>query len=181
MTGVPAPSTLLDAAVLVPVYRDALGALRLVMVLRSPHGIHGNQIGLPGGRPEPEDDGLLATALREAEEEIGLSRTAVEILAPLPDVVVTASGYRIWPFLGRLRERPPVWVPQEREVAEVLDIPIDALADPAARGEESWQLPGWAGPRTVPFIRIGTHNLWGATHRIVLPLLPRLAAGEWQV
>ncbi|HEY3110169.1 MAG TPA: NUDIX domain-containing protein, partial [Chloroflexota bacterium] len=58
-----------EAAVLAPVYRDAEGRLRLVLILRGPRGVHGSQIALPGGRREPGDRDLLATALREAEEE----------------------------------------------------------------------------------------------------------------
>ena len=72
---------LVDSAVLAPIYRDADGRLRLVFIRRSPFGVHGGQIAFPGGRREPEDPDLLTTALREAEEEIGLDRALVEVLA----------------------------------------------------------------------------------------------------
>src|SRR5207244_8562733 len=89
-------------AVLAPLYRDADGRLRLVFIRRSPFGVHGGQIAFPGGRREPEDPDLLTTALREAEEEIGLDRTSVEVLATLPVIETIATGFRVAPFLGRL-------------------------------------------------------------------------------
>jgi len=92
---------LIDSAVLAPLYRDAQGRLRLVFILRTPAGRHGGQIAFPGGRREPEDPDLLTTALREAEEEIGLARQLVEVLVALPIVDTVATGFRVAPFLGR--------------------------------------------------------------------------------
>jgi len=167
--------------VLAPVYRDAAGAVRLVLVRRGPRGVHGGQIALPGGRREPEDPDLLATALREAEEEIGLERAAVEVLAALPVVETATTGFRIAPFLGRLSGPPPSWRRQESEIAEVLEVALGDLARPETHREEPMQLAGWPEPRLIPCYRIGEHRLWGATYRIVHPLLPRLLAGEWSV
>lgn len=181
MTTIRAARPLVDSAVLVPVFRCADGRIRLVLVVRAPHGIHGGQVGLPGGRREPEDADFLATALREAEEEIGLSPADVEVLAPLPIVETLTTGFRIAPFLARLQGSPPAWRRQEAEIAEVLEVAIDDLARPEAHGEEEWHLPVWPAPRRVPFYRLGPHKLWGATYRIVHPLLPRLLAGEWQI
>ncbi|HEV8634139.1 MAG TPA: CoA pyrophosphatase [Chloroflexota bacterium] len=170
-----------EAAVLAPVYRDAAGRLRLVLVRRGPRGVHGGQLALPGGRREPEDADLLATALREAEEEIGLDRRAVEVLAALPVVTTATTGFRIAPFLGRLAGPPPAWRRQESEIAEVLEVAIDDLARPETHREEPMRSPGWPEPRLVPYYRVGEHRLWGATYRIVQPLLPRLLAGEWPI
>lgn len=172
--GPPVPS-----GVLVPVYRDA-GELRVVLIVRGEHGRHGGQVALPGGTHDARDADLLATALREAEEEIGLERGGVEILATLPEVD-TPTGYLITPFLGRLRGTPPQWRRQEREIAEVLSVPVSDLARADLRGEEMWQLPAWPGRRRVQFVRLGPHKLWGATFRILDPLVPRLLAGEWAV
>ena len=181
MTTLRVTLALVDSAVLAPLYRDADGRLRLVFIRRSPFGVHGGQIAFPGGRREPEDPDLLTTALREAEEEIGLDRTSVEVLATLPVIETTATGFRVAPFLGRLNGPPPVWRPQTTEVDEILEIPLDDLLHPAAHAVETWQLPGWPEPREIPFYRLGEYKLWGATYKIVEPLLPRLLAGEWQV
>lgn len=166
------------SAVLVPVYRDRAGELHVVLVVRGEHGRHGGQIAFPGGIRSPGDADLRETALREAEEEIGLERGAVEMLATLPEVN-TSTGYLVTPFLGRLIAEPPAWRRQEREIAEVLSVAVADLARADLRGEETWELPG--GPRRVRFVRLGPHKLWGATYRILDPLIPRLLAGEWSI
>ncbi len=166
------------AACLVPVYRDEKGALRLVLVVRTPGGIHGGQVAFPGGAWEEGDGSLEETALRETEEEIGLPRERVRILEELPRVRTLVSRYRIHPFLARV-ERPAAWRLQAEEVEEVLEPSVDELLLEEARGEDERCLPGLPGPLRFPFVRLGPHKLWGATLRIAAPLLPRLKAGEW--
>src|SRR3569833_4186408 len=152
---------LVESAVLAPVYRDADGEIRRVLIVRGPRGIHGDQIALPGGKREDEDADLLATALREADEEIGLDPRTVEVLTELPLVETMATGFRITPYLGRLLTTPTAWRPQEEEVAEVLDIRVRDLLQPEVHDEERWQLPGWPEPRPVAFYRIGPLLIWG--------------------
>jgi 8-oxo-dGTP pyrophosphatase MutT (NUDIX family) len=170
---------IVEAAVLAPVYRDRDGRLRLVLIRRGPRGVHGGQLALPGGRREPGDATLRETALREAEEEIGLDRGQVEVIAELSVVTTATTGFHIAPFLGRLLAPPAPWRRQELEIAEVLEVDIAELA--AAHGEEEMSFPSWPAPRIVPFYRVGEHKLWGATYRIVHPLLPRLLGGELAV
>jgi 8-oxo-dGTP pyrophosphatase MutT (NUDIX family) len=155
--------------------------MRLVFIRRSPHGVHGGQIAFPGGRREPTDATLLDTALREAEEEIGLDPGRVQVLADLPMVPTMATGFCIAPFLGRLNGPPPAWRRQETEIDEILEVCVDDLLRPEAHAVEEWQFAGWPAPREVAFYWIGPYKLWGATYKIVQPLLPRLAAGEWQI
>jgi 8-oxo-dGTP pyrophosphatase MutT (NUDIX family) len=162
----PIPKNLRESAVLVPVFRDAAGQIQIVMVRRAAFGVHGGQLAFPGGKRDPEDESLEATALREAYEEV-------------PSVPVP-SGFCISPFLGRIT-RPEVWEWQAREIDEVLEIPLFHLADSANHTEEDWNLPGWPGPRRVPFYHIGAYKLWGASYRIIQPLISRLLAGEWEV
>ena len=166
MTTLRSTLQLVDSAVLAPIYRDGQDRLRLVFIRRSPHGLHGGQIAFPGGRREPEDVSLLATALREAEEEVGLDPTSVDVLTELPVIETAATGFRVAPFLGRLHGPPPTWRRQETEIDEILDIPIDDLTDPNAHAVEFWQLPGWPTQREIPFYRIGPYKLWGATYKI---------------
>ncbi|UYZ63228.1 NUDIX hydrolase [Hymenobacter weizhouensis] len=176
----PIPRHLRDSAVLVPVFRDAAGDVQVVLVRRAAFGVHGGQLAFPGGKPEPTDENLLATALREAYEEVGLLPANVEVLASLPPVAVP-TGFRITPYLGRIR-RPAAWQWQAAEIDEVLEVPLRHLADAATHAEEVWQLPGWPGPRRVPFYRVGAgYALWGASYRIIQPLIPRLLAGEWDI
>ena len=168
------------AAVLVPLWRDESGALRLVLVRRAQGGLHGGQLAFPGGRREPTDPSDEATALREAEEEIGLAPERVTVLAALAVLETRTSNFRIAPFLARI-ERPDYWRPAFREIAEVLEPAVADLADPAARGESVESFATWPAPQKIPFVRVGPHRLWGATWRILEPLLPRLLAGEWEI
>jgi 8-oxo-dGTP pyrophosphatase MutT (NUDIX family) len=158
--------SLVDSAVLAPIYRVPQGRLRLVFIRRSPFGRHGGQIAFPGGRREPEDPDLLTTALREAEEEVGIEPSSVEILAALPVIETIGTGFRVAPFLGRLSGPPPTWRRQETEIDEIIEVPIDDLLRPEAHAVEYWQLPGWPEPREIPFYWLGQYKLWGATYKI---------------
>jgi 8-oxo-dGTP pyrophosphatase MutT (NUDIX family) len=178
MTTLRATLPLVDSAVLAPVYRDPQGRLGLVFIRRSPFGVHGGQIAFPGGRREPEDPDLLTTALREAEEEIGLDRRSVEVLTTLPVIETVATGFRVAPSLGRLNGPPPTWCRQETEIDEILEVPLEDLLDPEAHDVEFWQLPGWPAPREIPFYRIGPYKLWGATYKIVGSIREYLASHE---
>ena len=178
MTTLRATLSLVDSAVLAPLYRDPQGALRLVFIRRGPHGIHGGQIAFPGGRREPQDADLLATALREAHEEVGLDPASVEILTALPVVETIATGFRVAPFLGRLNGPPPTWRRQETEIEEILEVRLQDLVRPEAHAVEQWQLPGWPRPRPIPFYRIGPYKLWGATYRMLESIREYLANHE---
>ena len=154
--------------------------MRLAIVRRVERGLHGGQLAFPGGRCEREDASPLVTALREAREEVGLLSGGVEILANLPVVETMTTKYRIFPFLGRI-DAPATWHCQEDEIVEVLEPKVRELAHPEARSEEVVKFPTWPEAMRIAFYRIGPHRLWGASFRILEPLLPRLLAGEWEV
>ena len=165
-----------DAAVLVPLYRDSAGELRLVLIRRGEGGVHGGQLAFPGGKRDPGET-LLGTVLREVHEEIGLPGEAVDVIAELEPFETRTTGFRIHPFLARV-QRPKTWNVAAAEVAEVLEPPLAAFGS-ESHAIEVWQLEGWPRPHTISFYRVGEHRLWGATYRILHPLLPRLVAGEW--
>ncbi len=136
---------------------------------------HKGQISLPGGATEPEDDSLWATALREAQEEVGL--TDAEPLGALTPLYIAASHFLVHPFVGRLAGMP-IWAPRADEVAQVITLPLDVLLDDDARREETWLLRG--RPTRVPFYSWEGHIVWGATAMILAELeaLLRAALGE---
>ena len=166
---------------LVPVFRDGAGVLRLVLVVRGPHSVHGGQLALPGGKREPEDRSLLETALREAEEEIGLPRGEVEVVAELEPLDTRATGFRVQPFLARLPERLS-WRIAEGEIDAVVTPPLSVFIDPAARRGEELPFPPWPEPRRVEVVVLeGGAVVWGLTLRLLDRLAPRLLAGEWEI
>ena len=167
------------AAVLAPVFRDAAGVLRTVLVVRSDHGVHGGQLGFPGGRPEPGDADLLATALREAEEEVGLDPAAVRVLAALDPLETRATGYRVYAFVGAV---PPDtdWRLDAVEVTGILTPPVALVADPQERATFPFTSPAFPDGLLVDGVDIDGHVLWGMTLRLLDGLAPRLLAGEWK-
>jgi 8-oxo-dGTP pyrophosphatase MutT (NUDIX family) len=169
------------SAVLVPLFRDDRGALRVVLVARGPAGVHGGQVSFPGGKHEAGDASLLETALREAGEEIGLARSEIEVLAALDAVDTRTTGFRVHPFVARIRA-PARWTLAAGEIEGVLTPLVPELADPGARSEAVLSFPGWPEPRPVEAIALeGAYVLWGLTLRLLDAVLPRLLAGEWAV
>ncbi len=168
------------AAVLVPLYRDAADELTVVLIRRTEGGIHGGQLAFPGGQRDAGDATLYDTALRESFEEIGLEPAAVTALAELPAVHTRVSGFLVHPFLARI-ERPASWRPDPREIAEVIELPLSGFARPGAHESRLERFEGWPEPIRIDFYHVGEHRLWGVSYRILHPLLPRLAAGEWEV
>jgi len=168
------------AAVVVPVFRRADGELRVLLVRRGEQGPHGGELAFPGGKGEPGDATPLATALREVREEVGLAPDQVEILEALPAVDTLVSGYRIFPFLARV-QAPATWQFQAGEIAEVIEARVQDLVRPEVHATGLFQFAGGPDAAPAPFLRVGPYRLWGATLRILDPLLPRLLAGEWPV
>ena len=152
----------------------------LVLVRRTEGDIHGGQLAFPGGKMSSTDDTLWDTALRESEEEIGLKRINVELLEQLPNVFTQTSRFDITPFLAKIN-RPVKWAPDEREVAEIIEIPVKDLTKPEAHGKEVKNFPQWPAPRLVPFYRVGKYQLWGATYRILNPVVDKLLNRSWKI
>ena len=168
------------AGVLIPVYRDDEGGLRLILIRRSERGIHGGQLAFPGGKRDSVDTTMVATALREAHEEIGLAPEGVRVLESLPCVDTITSNFRLYPFLARIVP-PTTWALEVEEVSEVIDTSLTDLTRADRHGEELMMFPHWPQPHRVPFYTVGEHLLWGASYRILKPLLPRILAGEWEI
>jgi len=171
---------MIDAAVLIPVYRSGDGELHIVMILRNPGGVHGGQVAFPGGKHDPEDETMLDTALREVREELGLVVERSDVLAELPMQQTRTTGYRVFPYLARIRV-PSQWQIAEREIAQIFDVKVADLTRPDARDKMIERFPTWQRAEQVSFYRLGAHRLWGLSYRILQPVIPRLVAGEWDV
>jgi 8-oxo-dGTP pyrophosphatase MutT (NUDIX family) len=158
------------SAVLVPLFEDASGALHAVFTRRRADlRRHAGEISFPGGRRD-EGESLLQTALREAQEEIGLPPEAVDLLGALAPVGTFVTNYAIYPFVG-LIEPGFAWVMHEAEVAEVLEFSLDELV--AGHSLKRLVRRGMAFKTDV--YEVGDQMVWGATARILGDLLARTA------
>lgn len=156
-----------DAAVLVPVIeRD--GEFHLLFTKRADHlGEHPGQMSFPGGGREPSDADLQATALREANEEIGIDPAEVEFVGQLDDIR-TITRYAVSPFVARVPDR--TYVPDEREVAEITILPVAALLDHSNYESERREHHEY-GESIVHFFHVNDYTVWGATARILVQFL----------
>lgn len=148
-----------EAAVLVPlINRD--GAIAVMFTQRTAHLTdHAGQISFPGGRVESVDTGREDTALRETEEEVGLPRDRVTLLGRLPDYEIP-SGFRITPVVGWI-EPPFTLQPDEFEVAEAFEAPLDYFLDPLNYQRRQYQFKG--RHRHYMAIPYEGRYIWGAT------------------
>ena len=149
------------------------GALHLVLTIRTSNlNHHSGQISLPGGGWEEGDTSLQETALREAQEEIGIVTNGLELLGSLTPLYIPPSNNVIHPFVAYAAQRP-TFHPDPSEVAGLLEVPLHLLLDPETRREEDWI---WRGaPLHVPFYAVGQHKVWGATAIVLAEFLALLA------
>ena len=163
------------AAVLVPIIAHGAG-LTVLFTQRTVHlKAHSGQVSFPGGRAEPGDASPEETALRESEEEIGLPRARVEILARLPEYF-TRTGFRVTPIVGLVQ--PPLnLTPDPHEVEAVFEVPLSFLLDVRNHRRQTREFQG----RTVGFYEMpyktdeGERYIWGATAGMIVNLVRTLA------
>lgn len=161
------------AAVLVPVVDRP--APSVILTLR-PETMrkHPGQISFPGGRIDPEDDGPVAAALREAEEEIGLPPASVQVIG-LADRYRTVTGFEVTPVVGVVPPGLPIR-PQPGEVAAVFEAPLHYLLDPDNHRVREAE---WRGRlRTYYEIEWGERRIWGATAAMIVNLSRRLELAQ---
>lgn len=163
------------AAVLVPVFMraDAVHVLFTKRTETVPH--HQGQVAFPGGRHHQDDPSPVATAMREAHEEIGLLPEHVDVLGVLDDIHTLRSNFVITPVVG-LIPHPYAFRPNPAEVAEIFSVPLQALLDPDGRRQELWEFESTRVP--VITIRYQGRVIWGATERISRNLVEVLAVPD---
>ncbi len=161
------------AAVLVPLY-VAEGQLWVLLTRRADHLLHHpGQYAFPGGMRDEGDSDEVATALREAQEELGIPQESVMVLGALDDLL-TVTGFVISPVVGAL-PYPHQLQPDPREVAAVVPVPYAVVANPLLVEEQELS---WRGKKLrSPVLHYGAHRIWGATARILLDLVDHLSGG----
>ena len=155
------------AAVLVLLYPDPLGTARIVLTERRAYdGHHSGEVSFPGGKAEPEDADITATALREASEEIGLDPdgAGLRVVGTLDDVFIPVSDFRITPVVA-IAERQPDLVANPAEVARILEPPLTAFLPEADIEIVEAVIGDW--PLRYGGYRIEGLHVWGATARIL--------------
>jgi 8-oxo-dGTP pyrophosphatase MutT (NUDIX family) len=158
-----------DAAVLVAMFGTDSRPGLVFTERRADLRRHAGEISFPGGRPDFPEEDLLNTALREAEEEIGLDPSQVELLGALPPVSTVVTGYKVHPFVGLIPEGL-AFSPNPGEVAAVLLLHLDELRE----GFAMRRLIPRGVPIRTPTYEVGEHLVWGATARILSSLFERI-------
>lgn len=149
------------AATLIAIYPDATGRLVLPLTVRRAElRTHAGEVSLPGGAVDAADEDHATTALREAAEEIGLAPDLVRLVGTLDPVWIPVSNYELLPVIGTLEARPRL-MPQDSEVAAIVELPLEALHDEEVLGVEEFSARG-VMVRAGAF-RYGGVRVWGAT------------------
>ena len=155
------------AATLVLLYPGPDASPHLVLTERQPTlRAHSGQISLPGGSRDGAET-AEETARREAFEEVGVDPRQLDVLGRLTPLYIPPSGFSVTPVVASLGERPP-FVPQEAEVAALLEVPVAALVDPAVRRSSQRSVRG--GAFDVPYLALADREVWGATAMMLAEL-----------
>ena len=162
-----APGTT-DAAVLIPIFGHPEQPGLVFTERRSDLRRHAGEISFPGGRQDDPAEDLVATALREAEEEIGLDPADVEVVGALPPVGTFVTNYKVYPFVGLVPSNVSLAL-SPAEVAKILHLRLDDLRG----GFEMKRLFRRGMPIRTPTYTVERHVIWGATARILGDLLFR--------
>jgi 8-oxo-dGTP pyrophosphatase MutT (NUDIX family) len=157
-----------ESAVLILFYPSD-NQIFIPLILRPQYdGVHGGQMAFPGGRAEKEDENLIRTALREAQEEIGVRVSDVIILGKLTKLFIPPSNFYVQPVVGYLTRKPEFY-PDPREVDKVIEIGLEDLKNPKIIGHKTLNVRGVEVD--TPFYDILNTTVWGATAMMISELL----------
>ena len=150
------------AGVLILFYPDKEGDTSFVLILRKSYkGVHSNQVALPGGKYEIDDGDLVQTALRETEEEVGVSASAIEVIKPMTELYIPPSNFLVKPTLAKV-DFQPIFVKQDTEVERVIPVKLKDFLNPSCVSSHSITT-SYAQEKIVPIYRLYDHIVWGAT------------------
>lgn len=153
-----------NSAVLITLYSSNYGISTLLIKRVLYNGIHSGQVAFPGGKTEDSDSSLIQTALRETEEEIGISQKDVSILGAITPLYIPVSNMLVHPVIGYLDSRPNLNI-NKKEVDYTIEVPVCHLKDPRNRSVETIQTPRYK--IVAPYFDVGGEHVWGATAMII--------------
>lgn len=158
------------SGVLILLFPDEYEEINTVFIKRVEYeGVHSGQIAFPGGKFEDSDPDIIATAIREAEEEIGLKKESIQVVGRLSDLFVPPSNFIISPVIAQTPARP-VFIPDMTEVAEIFAVPLRFFLNQDNSGEYKINYRN-TPDISVPGFRYNNHLIWGATAMILSELL----------
>ncbi len=165
------PDNAKTACVLLAIWQELdVWHTALIRRTENPRDRHSGQISFPGGRHDEGDDSFVYTALREANEEIGILPQKVEVLGEMTDLYIPVSNFIVRPFVGFLTE-PPAFQLQPGEVQQVFAPTLSYFQDPASRSTADVMVGGQLLVREVPCFMIEDRPVWGATAMILSEFL----------
>lgn len=140
--------------------------LPLIQRVTTVSDTHSGQISFPGGKLEPSDPTKQAAAIREAEEEIGIQAKDVTVLGKLTSLYIPASNFKVFPYVGFMNYKPEFY-PQETEVDEVVEVPLNQLIAPSTLKYKSMSFRNQFTVKDVPYFDVESKVVWGATSMIL--------------
>ena len=150
------------AGVMALFYPDMEQQTRLLLILRKMYeGVHSNQIGFPGGKVEEQDKDLLATALRETQEEVGVLSSTVQIIKELSEVYIPPSNFLVRPYMG-IYANPKPFIKDETEVERLVEVYLRDFMDDSNLIQENLST-SYAKNINVPAYKLNGYTVWGAT------------------
>ncbi len=156
------------SAVLILIYPDE-NSIKIPFILRPAYdGMHGGQVAFPGGRMEKTDENLFRTALREAQEEVGIRIADVNLLGSLTELYIPISNYLVLPVIGWMDKKPDFY-PDPIEVDSIFEINYSTIINPNIIKEEILIVRGTE--IQAPIFDVGEHKIWGATAMMIAEFL----------
>ena len=161
------PASAIKSGVLIHLFPRNEKLHTVVMLGQTYNGVHSGQVSFPGGRAEEGDRDLIATALREAHEDVNIDPDKVTVLGHLSELYLPPSNFLVTPVIGYSLS-PPDLKPDHTEVAEIIDSSLDFLFDPSCTGHTLLHVRGTA--IDAPYFLVGDKTIWGATAMILSEL-----------
>ena len=165
----PSPSERTRESAVLILFYPSKNDIFVPLILRPQYdGVHGGQMAFPGGRAEKEDENLVRTAMREAQEEIGVRLTDIKVIGQLTKLYIPPSNFFVQPIIGCMNHKPDFY-PDAREVDKVIEVTLEEIINPEIIGRKMLNVRGVEVD--APFYQIQEHTVWGATAMMISELL----------